>query len=77
MRTFLSGQPTKRPKHMVLTDVLTVEAKGISDDMTVIWVRTPTGGGEADGSAYQVNKLVGMFLIPDLECETGKVHHTH
>jgi len=62
---------------MVLTGVLTVETKGISDDMTVVWVRTPTGRGEADGSAYQVNKLVGIFLVPDSECETDKVHHTH
>lgn len=44
-------------KEIALTDILTVEAKGIGDDVTVVWVRSPTGRSEARGSAYQAKKI--------------------
>jgi len=75
--TILSGQPQNlRLKDITLTDILTVEAKGVGDDMTVVWVRSPTGGGEAGGGTYQVKKS-GTFPLPKPECQTDKVRHTH
>lgn len=55
--TFLSGWPPETLNDIVLADILTVEAKGIGDDVTVIWVRSPTRGGEAGGGAYQAKKI--------------------